>query len=170
MIWPAVYAACLWGEAESHHKRLRMVSEQAECLRSRRQQGRMNAMAHHITSSRATAMMVNTAERGLVRVRETRNRRGVPRGGVGGGGRPADQSKVPWELGALRQLDEGHIDDGRDSHGDAPAVSNFGLAVRKSSPTACTNNQSAGHGGLPRNDQAALQAHSFSRPCCTADV
>lgn len=104
-------------------------------------------MAHHITSSRTTAMMVNTAERGLVRVRETRNRRGFPRGGVGGGGRPADQSKVPWELGALRQLDEGHIDDGRDSHGDAPAVSNFGLAVRKSSPTACTNSQSAGDVG-----------------------
>lgn len=101
-------------------------------------------MAHHITSSRATAMMVNTAERGLVRVARPGIDEVSPRGGVGEGGRPADQSKVPWEPGALRQLDEGHIDDGKDSHGDAPVVSNFGLAVRKSSPTACTNNQSAG--------------------------
>lgn len=127
-------------------------------------------MAHHITPSRATAMMVNTAQRGLVRVARPGIDEVSPAAGLGKAGGPRINPKSPGSREPCGSLMKGILTTAGTAMAMLPLIRTLDLAVRESSPTACTNNQSAGDRGLPRNDQAALQAHSFSRPCCTAGV
>ena len=94
---PAVYAACLRGKRRAIIPSVCVMcpSKLNDSDRADRQD-ECHGPSHHVQSGDCHDGQHCTAWVGASR--ETRNRRGArPRGGVGRGRRPADQSKVPWE-------------------------------------------------------------------------